>query len=97
VEWFPDLLIWKMDGVTFHVLSPNQCGGHRKDEFFIPDKPFYPIFNLAVGGHLPGFVDHTTVFPQVMQVDWFRSYVWDDTPEEPPIFMPWNPFSFFQG
>ncbi len=37
-------------------------------------RPFYLIFNLAVGGNWPGNPDASTVFPNTLQIDWVRVY-----------------------
>ena len=38
-------------------------------------QPFYLIINLAVGGNYLGYPDHTTVFPQTLEVDYVRYYL----------------------
>jgi beta-glucanase (GH16 family) len=38
------------------------------------DQTFFIILNLAVGGGWPGDPDNTTMFPQVMKVDYVRVY-----------------------
>jgi len=37
-------------------------------------KPFFFIFNIAVGGDWPGYPNETTVFPQKMLVDYVRIF-----------------------
>ena len=37
-------------------------------------KPFFLIFNIAVGGEWPGYPDSTTAFPQEMLVDYVRIF-----------------------
>jgi beta-glucanase (GH16 family) len=37
------------------------------------DKPFYLIFNIAVGGNLGGEVDESSM-PFIMEVDYVRVY-----------------------
>jgi len=37
-------------------------------------KPFFLIFNIAVGGNWPGYPDATTTFPQKMLVDYVRIF-----------------------
>ena len=37
-------------------------------------KPFFLIFNVAVGGNWPGYPDETTSFPQKMIVDYVRIF-----------------------
>ncbi len=38
------------------------------------EDPFFIILNVAVGGNWPGPPDDTTVFPQIMAVDYMRVY-----------------------
>ena len=54
-------------------------------------KPFFLIFNVAVGGNWPGYPDGTTEFPQRMVVDYVRIFepassvpVVDQTPDPDP-------------
>lgn len=42
-------------------------------------KPFFLIFNVAVGGNWPGYPDETTSFPQQMIVDYVRIFEPSDT------------------
>jgi hypothetical protein len=46
------------------------------------DVTFHLLLNLAVGGHVPGNPDGTTVFPQAYVIDYVRVY--GDLPVEPP-------------
>jgi beta-glucanase (GH16 family) len=39
------------------------------------DHPFFLLLNMAVGGEWPGAPDDTTVFPQVMLIDFVRVYL----------------------
>jgi hypothetical protein len=36
--------------------------------------PYYMILNIGIGGPWPGPPDNTTVWPQLMIVDWVRVY-----------------------
>ncbi|OQR93736.1 hypothetical protein ACHHYP_02325 [Achlya hypogyna] len=72
VEWTPTSLVWFFDGQLYYKLDSSQC--KNKKLFFIPNKPFYIIFNLAVGGSWPGSPTAATIFPQRMYVDYVRVY-----------------------
>lgn len=67
----PNEIIWQVDGVDFHRLTPASlpAGGT-----WVFEKPSFVILNLAVGGDWPGAPDATTVFPAQMKVDWVRIY-----------------------
>ena len=67
----PNEIIWQVDGVEFHRLTPANlpAGGT-----WVFEKPFFVILNLAVGGDWPGPPDATTVLPAQMKVDWVRIY-----------------------
>lgn len=63
LEWEPDELRWYVDG--------NQQFSTGAD---VPQKAMYIILNTAVGGHMPGDPDDTTVFPQMHRIDYVRVY-----------------------
>jgi beta-glucanase (GH16 family) len=67
----PDEIIWQVDGVEFHRMTPASlpAGGS-----WVFEKPYFVILNLAVGGDWPGAPDATTAFPAQMKVDWVRIY-----------------------
>ena len=62
-EWTPTKIYFFIDGEHQHTVA------HK-----VPDKPMYLILNVAVGGHLPGNPDETTVFPQYMDIDYVKIY-----------------------
>lgn len=70
INWKPDLIQWLIDDQVFHEFTPNDTGVQP----YPFNKPFYFIFNLAVGGNLPGSPDATTVFPQRLIVDYIRVF-----------------------
>ncbi len=71
IEWEPDQIRWYIDGVQFHTLNKSEIVA----PFFWPfDQDFHFILNIAVGGNWPGSPDATTVFPQIMEVDYVRVY-----------------------
>ena len=68
-------LIWDMQSINWYVddnlfnsadITPAGLSEFRK--------PFFFIFNIAVGGNWPGYPDATTVFPQRMEVDYIRVF-----------------------
>jgi beta-glucanase (GH16 family) len=63
-EWSADSLKWFVDGSEYYAI--------RNGKPF--DQRFHLVLNVAVGGNWPGSPDGTTVFPQVMQVDYVRVY-----------------------
>ncbi|MEN7341350.1 MAG: glycoside hydrolase family 16 protein [Pseudomonadota bacterium] len=72
VEWDATEIRWYVDD-TLYLTQNNwsSTGGAFPAPF---DQDFYLIFNVAVGGNLPGAPDSTTVFPATMEVDWVRVY-----------------------
>jgi len=59
-----------MDDELYFEFDNGDVGGQPypfNDSFFF-------IFNVAVGGNLPGSPDATTVFPQRMIVDYVRVF-----------------------
>jgi beta-glucanase (GH16 family) len=66
LEWSPNRVDWFVDGILRHTTTSN-----------FPHEPMYVILNLAVGGHLPGNPNASTVFPKSMLVDWVRVYMRD--------------------
>ena len=67
----PNEIIWYVDGVEYHRLTPANLPAGGKWVF---EKPFFVILNLAIGGDWPGAPDATTPLPARMLVDWVRVY-----------------------
>ncbi len=88
ITWDQKKIIWHVDGITYSTLdiTPAALNAFQKS--------FFIIFNLAVGGAWPGFPDNTTIFPQIMQVDYLRVY--QDTSAFPSVSIvsPQNNSSF---
>jgi len=57
-----------MDDVAYKAIDI------RPDELSELRKPFFLLFNVAVGGDWPGSPDATSAFPQEMLVDYVRVY-----------------------
>jgi len=79
VEWSPDIMVFLVDGHRYYTVTPSNLPVGTKWVF---DHPFFLLLNVAVGGSWPGNPDSTTVFPQMMLVDWVQ--VWQNTSPEPP-------------
>ena len=77
IEWEPDVMRWFVNGELYHEISSDSISPWPPFQ-----ETFHLIFNVAVGGNLPGFTDETTMLPQIMEVDWVRVY---STPERIPI------------
>jgi beta-glucanase (GH16 family) len=68
ITWDEQYIRWYLDDIQYHEIdiSPGDLS-----EF---DEPFYFIFNVAVGGTLPGSPTDATYFPQYMIVDYVRVF-----------------------
>lgn len=74
LEWEPTEIRWYLDGTLFHTVN-EWFTSAKNAQFPAPyDQDFYLIVNVAVGGHWPGNPDETSVFPQMMVVDYVRVY-----------------------
>ncbi len=68
--WEENKMEWYVDDELYFEFDRNSVGGQPypfNDNFFF-------IFNVAVGGNLPGSPDGTTNFPQRMIVDYVRVF-----------------------
>ncbi len=68
ILWNQNTIRWYVDGQQYHVIdiTPEELSELRNEHFL--------IFNIAVGGTLPGSPDNTTSFPQYMIVDYVRYF-----------------------
>ncbi len=71
VEWQPSFIRWYMDHQLYFEIRQDQL---PKGTLWPFEHPFFLLLNMAVGGEWPGAPDDTTVFPQVMLVDFVRVY-----------------------
>ena len=71
VEWDAAEIRWYVDDVMYGMRNNWYSTGEFPAPF---DVPFYIIFNVAVGGNLPGSPNRSTTFPVTMEVDWVRVY-----------------------
>lgn len=68
IEWDEEHIEWFVDGTKF---ASTPISGDEFSEFH---KPFFILLNIAVGGRAAGPASDSTLFPQVMYVDWIRVY-----------------------
>lgn len=76
IDWTPTYIRWYIDGIAYCTRGSNQwystaAPGDDNAPF---DQPFHFLLNVAVGGNFPGNPNGSSVFPQVMEVDWVRVY-----------------------
>ncbi len=71
IEWNPGSITWFVDDRPFQTIDSEDIPAGTRWVF---DHPFFILLNVAVGGHWVGAPDASTVFPQVMLVDWVRVY-----------------------
>ena len=72
LEWDEAEIRWYVDDSLFAVRNDwSSTGGEFPAPF---DRPFYILFNLAVGGNYPGSPSTATEFPVIMEVEYVRVY-----------------------
>jgi beta-glucanase (GH16 family) len=71
VEWEPERIRWSLDNHVFFEATP---GDLPVGTTWVFNRSFFMILNVAVGGFWPGAPDATTVFPQLLEVDYLRVY-----------------------
>ncbi|MGO8672370.1 MAG: family 16 glycosylhydrolase, partial [Capsulimonadaceae bacterium] len=68
-------LLTTQQGLTAYVDGNEfESHGNADSPGFIFNHPFFFLINLAVGGTPPGDPNSTTVFPQMLDVDYIRYY-----------------------
>jgi len=73
IEWFPDKIIWYINGLEYFRLNDWHTTGESKPKPF--DQPFCLILNVAVGGTFDGGRKPSANFEEAeMLVDWVRVY-----------------------
>ena len=70
IEWRQDAISWFVDDSLYYRIERRDLNANP----YPFNERFYVILNLAVGGNWPGYPDHTTTFPQILEVDWVRVY-----------------------
>lgn len=73
IVWDPGEIKWYVDGEQYHSVTREEVEA-AGNEWVFDDRPFFYIFNIAVGGEWPGYPDETTAFPQQMRVEYIREY-----------------------
>ena len=71
VEWEPNVIRFYVDRHLYKTRTPADLPAGKAWVF---NHPFFLVLNVAVGGNFPGYPDATTVFPQIMKVDYVRVY-----------------------
>lgn len=79
IEWDASSIKWFVDGTQY--LEANIANNINGTEAF--HKPFFILFNLAIGGNWPGNPDGSTPFPAKMYVDYVRVYQHGDNNPTP--------------
>ena len=64
-----DYIEWRVNDAPYYRFNIDDSASRAPFR-----KPFFLIFNVAVGGNWPGYPDETTVFPQKMVVDYVRIF-----------------------
>jgi beta-glucanase (GH16 family) len=70
LNWVADKIEFLVDNQVYHTITPASVGNAP----YPFNKNFFFIFNVAVGGNLPGSPDNSTPFPQRMIVDYVRVF-----------------------
>ncbi|MBW3466281.1 glycosyl hydrolase family protein [Arthrospiribacter ruber] len=68
IIWDAEKIVWLLDNVPYHEIDIRP---QSLDEF---RRPFFFLFNVAVGGNWPGYPNASTRFPQRMVVDYVRVF-----------------------
>ena len=88
IEWSQDSIVWMVDGVQFHKVTPASLPAGTKWVF---NAPFFILLNLAIGGPSTflGTPDKTAPFdPQDMLVDYVRVYQQSPVAASTPVIDP---------
>jgi beta-glucanase (GH16 family) len=70
IYWEVNAIYWYVDDVLFYTITSSDMEGQP----YPFDKPFFFLFNIAVGGNWPKNPDSTTIFPEQMIVDYVRVF-----------------------
>ena len=69
IDWTSEKIDFLVDNKIYHTFNIDDAGDQAK----IFRKPYYLIFNLALGGNWPGPVDDE-ILPQKFLIDYIRVY-----------------------
>lgn len=70
MEWTTDYITFYVDGKKIYHYQPEI----KNEENWPFDKPFFLIFNIAIGGDWGGAKIDEKCFPAIMKVDWVKVY-----------------------
>lgn len=70
MEWTKDFITFYVDGKNVYHYQPEM----KTIKNWPFDKPFFLIFNLAIGGNMGGQTVDAKCFPTEMVVDWVKVY-----------------------
>jgi beta-glucanase (GH16 family) len=70
LQWDSAKMAILVDDVAYSTINKSDVTGSS----YPFDKPFFFIFNVAVGGNWPGSPNSSTTFPQRMIVDYVRVF-----------------------
>lgn len=70
MHWDKDSISFLVDGHLSYTYHPKE----KNDANWPFDKPFFLIFNIAIGGNWGGPTVDNSVFPVTMEVDYVRIY-----------------------
>jgi beta-glucanase (GH16 family) len=73
-EWEQNVVRFYVDDNQYETLTSADLAARDPNLVWVFDHPFYIIVNVAVGGGYPGNPDNTTMFPQLLTVDYVRVY-----------------------
>jgi beta-glucanase (GH16 family) len=68
----PERLDFFHDGELVHTVTPSGMPPGGRWPFDVPDRRYYLILNMAMGGAYPGEPDGSAPLPATMQVDYVR-------------------------
>ena len=74
-EWTPTKITIGVNEFIYNELNTTDLPESVNPVWAFSGKwPFYMILNIGIGGQWPGPPDETTVWPQLMVLDWVRVY-----------------------
>lgn len=74
----PQRLQFFHDGTLVHTVTPAGMPEGGRWPFGVPDRRYYLILNMAMGGSYPGTPDGSAALPATMQVDYVRYWALAD-------------------
>ena len=73
-EWETGVVRFYVDDNLYQTVTTADLAARDPSLVWVYDHPFFIILNVAVGGGYPGSPDNTTMFPQLLTVDYVRVY-----------------------